>query len=244
MDNIPNRELRMERAPPLTEATAAHVARAIFSGHFKAGHHLAEVQLSGELGVSRAILREAFRTLAAEGLIEIRPNYGAYVISPSADDIEQMSIFRAMTEGLAARLLVSRKDKNSLSKLDSIVAELEASFRANDPIRFLDLHWLFHQAICEESGNKFLAQSWNSVSRIIRMYQQNALDHRRLLRNNQIFVHEFRHSTPNRVEQLLRGQIIKTAYETLGRPIAKSVRAYVKLFIDEKGKVQKLKNSR
>ena len=36
---------------------------------------------------------------------------------------------------------------------------------------FLDLHWRFHHLICEQSGNKFLAQSWNSVSRIIRVYQ-------------------------------------------------------------------------
>ena len=239
MQNIARPGLKLERAPSLTEAAATQLARAIFSGHFQPGHHLAEVQLSKELAVGRAILREAFRTLAAEGIIETRRNHGAYVIQPSADDIEQMSVFRAVIEGLAARLLVSRGDKTVFKQLGDLLAEMRTSYRARDQIGFLDLHWRFHQFICEQSGNKFLAQSWNSVSRIIRMYQGQALDHARLLRNNLVFVEEFRRSTPHRSEQLLRGQIIKTAYELLDRPIPKSVRAFVSLYIDEAGTVQK-----
>lgn len=239
MDQVTNLELRLERAPSLTEATVGQLAKAIFSGHFGPGHHLTEVQLSKDLGVSRAILREAFRTLAAEGLIELRRNHGARVIQPSDDDIEQMSVFRAMIEGLAARLLVARKNEASFKILEDIVEELKQSHRAGDSARFLDLHWLYHQAICEQSGNKFLVQSWNSVSRIIRAYQRNALNHSRLLRNNQVFLEQFRTTTPSRAEQLVRGQIIKTVYEILKRPIPKSVQSYVKLFIDSGGRVQK-----
>lgn len=235
--------LKLERAPSLTDAAAGQLGRAISLGHFRAGHHLAEVQLSSELGVSRAILREAFRMLAAEGLLEIRRNHGAYVVDPSPDEIEQMSIFRAVTEGMAARLLVAKGDEAAFGRLEDIVIELETSYRAKDAVVFLDLHWQFHQAICKESGNKFLLQSWNSVSRIIRMYQSNALNHRRLLQNNRVFIEVFRTSSPSTAEQLLRGQILKTAYEILGRPIAQSVRAYVKLFIDDNGEVKKFVSS-
>ena len=240
MQNFARPGLKLERAPSLTEAAATQLARAIYSGHFQPGHHLAEVQLSRELAVSRAILREAFRTLAAEGLIETRRNHGAYVIQPSADDIEQMSVFRAVIEGLAARLVVSRGDDTVLTRLNALLADMRVTHAARDSNGFLELHWRFHQFICEQSGNKFLAQSWNSVSRIIRMYQGQALDHARLLRNNLVFVNEFERSTPHRCEQLLRGQIIKTAYELLGRPIPKSVRAFVSLYIDEAGTVQKM----
>ena len=115
----------------------------------------------------------------------------------------------------------------------------EAQRKGGSP-GLLDLHWRFHHLICEQSGNKFLAQSWNSVSRIIRVYQARALDHARLLRNNLVLMSEFRRSTPDRCEQLLRGQIIKTAYDLLARPIPKSVKAFVSLYIDETGKVRSL----
>lgn len=234
----PRLDIRVERGLSLTESATAKLARAIFVGHFQPGHHLAEVQLAEELGVSRAMLREAFRTLAAEGLIEIRRNYGAYVIQPSPADIEQMSVFRAVNEGLAAHLLVAHRDEVAFKTLEDIIGRLETTLATGDLNGFLDLHWLYHQVIVEQAGNRFLLQSWNSVSRIIRMYQRNTLDHQRLLQNNRVLLKTFRTDTPARAEALLRGQIIKAAYELLGRPIPEEVRAYVTLYIDAAGEIR------
>lgn len=231
-------DIRVDRGRSLSESATALLARAIFLGHFEPGHHLGEAQLSEELGVSRAMVREAFRTLAAEGLIEIRRNHGAYVIQTSPDDIEQMSVFRAVNEGLAVQLLVARKDEVTFKMLEHVVEQLEACLRANDHAGFLDLHWRYHQIIVEQAGNRFLLQSWNSVSRIIRMYQRNALDHQRLLQNNRVFLETFRTATPARAEELVRGQIIKAAFELLGRPIPKEARSYVTLYIDAAGRVR------
>lgn len=229
---------RLTRAPSLAESATTMLARAIFLGHFQPGHHLAETQLAEELGLSRAMLRESFRTLAAEGLIEIRRNQGAYVIQTSADDIEQMSVFRAVNEGLAAHLLVARRDEVAFGMLSEVVAQLEFTLKAGDHTGFLDLHWRYHQIILEQAGNRFLLQSWNSVSRIIRMYQRNALDHNRLLQNNRVFLETFRSAEPVRAEHLVRGQIIKAAFELLGRPIPPEVRGYVTLYIDASGRIR------
>jgi len=230
---------RLTRAPSLAESATTLLARAIFIGHFQPGHHLTEVQLAEELGLSRAMLREAFRTLAAEGLIEIRRNQGAYVIQPSADDIEQMSVFRAVNEGLAAHLLTARQDQIAFRMLEDVVERLDASIKAGDHTGSLDLHWRYHQIILEQAGNRFLLQSWNSVSRIIRMYQRNALDHKRLLQNNRVFLQTFRNDTPARAEELVRGQILKAAFELLDRPIPPEVRGYVTLYIDAGGRIRK-----
>ena len=122
--------------------------------------------------------------------------------------------------------------------LAEVVAQLEAALKAGDHTGFLDLHWRYHQIILEQAGNRFLLQSWNSVSRIIRMYQRNALDHNRLLQNNRTFLATFRTDTPARAEQLVRGQIIKAAFELLGRPIPPEVRGYVTMYIDASGRVR------
>ena len=231
-------DIRVERGLSLSESATALIARAIYLGHFQPGDHLGEAQLSQVLGVSRTMVREAFRTLAAEGLIEVRRNFGASVIQPSAEDIEQMSVFRAINEGLAVHMLVARQDEVAFGKLDRIVHELQAPLEADDANGFLDLHWKYHQTIVEHGANRFLLQSWNSVSRIIRMYQRNTPDRSRLLRNNRVLLQTFRTATPERAEALVRGQIIKAAYELLDRPIPPGVRGYVTLYIDAAGRVR------
>lgn len=229
--------LRVDRGLSLSESATAQIARAIYQGHFQPGDHLGEVQLADELGVSRTNVREAFRTLAAEGLIEIRRNFGAYVTQPSPEDIEQMSVFRAVNEGLAVHMLVSRRDDIAFQRLEHIIAELQA-LGPEDENGFLDLHWRYHQTIVEHGANRFLLQSWNSVSRIIRMYQRKTPDRGRLLRNNKVLLETFRTATPDRAEELVRGQIIKAAYELLGRPIPPEIRGYVTLYIDAGGRVR------
>ncbi|AKT50997.1 GntR family transcriptional regulator [Arsenicicoccus sp. oral taxon 190] len=59
---------------------ALHALRAeIFEGHLRPGDHLDEVGLGRRLGVSRNTLREAFRVLAEERLVEHRPHRGVFV---------------------------------------------------------------------------------------------------------------------------------------------------------------------
>ena len=51
----------------------------ILNGKYKDHEELKEVAIGQELGVSRTPVREAFRQLELEGLIQIIPNRGAYV---------------------------------------------------------------------------------------------------------------------------------------------------------------------
>ncbi len=53
--------------------------KALISGEYKSGDELSLTEVSSRLGVSRTPVREAFQTLEAEGLIELRMNKGAIV---------------------------------------------------------------------------------------------------------------------------------------------------------------------
>lgn len=74
----------------------------VLSGTVPPGSWLREAALAGELGVSRTPVREALRTLAAEGLIEHVPNRGARVLSWTAQEVEETYRLRALLEGEAA----------------------------------------------------------------------------------------------------------------------------------------------
>ena len=75
----------------------------ILSGRYKDREELKEVAIGEELGVSRTPVREAFRQLELEGLIEIIPNKGAYVTGITVKDVHDIYAIRALLEGLAAR---------------------------------------------------------------------------------------------------------------------------------------------
>ena len=228
-------EFALERPPGLAKAVAARLSEAILSGHFDPGERLRETSIAEKLDVSRASLREALRTLAAEGLVEIRQSRGAHVINPSPEEIEQMSLFRALLEGAAARLVASRRDPGSLARLDAILQRHKAVvLPEQDYEAFLRAHWEFHHAICEESGNSYIVKAIQSASHAIRIYHRvKRPDAAQMFRNNAVYLDAMSTRSPSEAEAVLRSQIIRAAYEMLGREIPAAVRQYVTHYIDE-----------
>lgn len=79
-------------APSLAEEMAARLRTRITDGHMRPGERLSEGQLAGEMDISRNTLREAFRLLTREGLLQHQPNRGVFVTTPSMASI--MDIYR------------------------------------------------------------------------------------------------------------------------------------------------------
>ncbi|MFV8380582.1 GntR family transcriptional regulator [Corynebacterium hindlerae] len=77
---------------------AQRITDKILSGEFSPGGKILEIPLATELGVSRNTLREAFRLLARDGLIEQIPHRGVFVRSLSARDIVELFAYRRFIE--------------------------------------------------------------------------------------------------------------------------------------------------
>src|SRR5882672_2318617 len=77
MENL--QELAPILRRPLHEEATERLRDLIVQGRLVAGARLNERVLTGQLGVSRTPLREAFKVLATEGLVELLPNRGAIV---------------------------------------------------------------------------------------------------------------------------------------------------------------------
>ncbi|MGB3289347.1 MAG: GntR family transcriptional regulator [Burkholderiaceae bacterium] len=78
--------------------------KSIENGALAPGQRLIEADLTKDYGVSRGPLREAFRRLSAEGIIEFVPNRGAVVKKFSRKEISNIFRIRQVIEGLAAKL--------------------------------------------------------------------------------------------------------------------------------------------
>jgi DNA-binding GntR family transcriptional regulator len=71
----------MEKASRRTRAEAVYEAlqEAILSGRLEPGEHLRQQEVAEQWGVSQTPVREAFRRLESEGLVEHAPNRGVIV---------------------------------------------------------------------------------------------------------------------------------------------------------------------
>jgi GntR family transcriptional regulator of vanillate catabolism len=137
---------------------------ALLGGQYAGGTRLNEVDLADALEVSRTPIRAALSTLAAEGLLEYRPNSGYAVKSFAAKDIEGIYLVRANLEGLGARLVaqqgLSDIHRGLLHKVLMESEELQNVLQDwNDEVSCLwrDLNDRFHNTLIEASGNAHLA---------------------------------------------------------------------------------------
>ena len=234
-------DLNLDRTPALAAQVANRLSEAIVNGELAPGERLVEIELAAKLGVSRAPLREALRELSGTGLIVHRAHKGAFVANPSPEEVAEMSIFRGVLEGTAARIVAAERKPQVLSRLQALCQELETAAAHADKAQFVKLHWSFHRNICEQAGNRFLLQAWDGVSRLIRLYLNMALMSVQItstLRNDHAYLAALRTASPDHAEALLRSQIIGIAFEVLDKPLPQSVHEYVTLRIEDDGSVR------
>lgn len=119
---------------------------AIVRGHFKPGEKLDQEEIAELLNVSRIPVRQALRTLTAEGLVKMYPHRGAVVAELSLEELEEIYFLRGALEGIAARLAAPKMDEEHLAQLQAILEKMD---QLTDLDEWLDLNRDFHNTIYE-----------------------------------------------------------------------------------------------
>ena len=146
--------LRPLEAPrSLAEDAADRIREEILSGGFLQGEHLVEARIAEQLNVSRGPVREAFKLLRAEGLLEEEPRRGTFVVSLSPADVREIYGLRAAIEGRAARLLAANPSAPGVGELRDLLGRIEEAVRASDLAAVLRRDLEFHDGLCRLSGN-------------------------------------------------------------------------------------------
>jgi DNA-binding GntR family transcriptional regulator len=149
-----------------------YVREGILFARFAPGQRLVEVDLTAELGVSRGSLREAFRRLGVEGLIETVPNRGAIVRRLSLKETAELFQIRSALETLAARLAAQNvSDANVRRSFEEAVQPIWGDQPRIIALNYLDENKLFHQAVADASGNRQLAELVRRLQLPLILYQ-------------------------------------------------------------------------
>lgn len=192
----------------------------ILAGEFQGGVRLGEVELAGELGMSRTPVRQALLRLAAEGLVEIAANRGARVIVRSDRELEYVFELRARLEGLAARQAATRATPEQLDLLDELAYDIGQYTEVRDLPMVTKLNGRFHGTLIEIADSATLATSVSGLLHASVMARtQNAFDeaaHRRSVNHHIEIVAALRANDPDWAESVMRSHLLSARASLLG----------------------------
>ncbi len=143
---------------------AAKLRSQILSGELPPGRRLREVQLCAQLGVSRTPVREAFRTLAAEGLVELLPNRSVVVAELKAPDIEPLFRVFGTIEGLAGELACERVTEAQLAQMGRLLSRMVDLHQRGERAPYMEINQQIHRMVIDIAANPVLLSVWQSLA--------------------------------------------------------------------------------
>lgn len=147
----------------------------IVRGQYPPGSSLHPDLIERELGVSKTVVREALRVLAAKGLVDSRQKRGTFVRAreqwnlldgdllrwqgvgaPDTGFLDNLAEVRGIVEPAGARLAARRRDDADLTALTDALARMAAAGRDAQAVVEADL--AFHRALLAAAHNELLAR--------------------------------------------------------------------------------------
>jgi GntR family transcriptional repressor for pyruvate dehydrogenase complex len=147
-----------------------------------------ERELMEKLGVSRAVLREAFRVLESRGLVESRPGGGRFLrkisgfqmVSTSSLDLERDALLdvveaREIVEVKIVRLSVQRASDKEIEDLLAMDREFHGARKNLEEYRQKDRDLAFHLALAEMAHNFMLKEMINFMLTLTRDLREKSI---------------------------------------------------------------------
>ncbi|MGH8794485.1 MAG: FadR/GntR family transcriptional regulator [Stackebrandtia sp.] len=155
--------------------TVREVAGRILNGAYREGSTIDVAGLEAELEVSRTVMREALKVLAAKGLVDARQKRGTFVrprsdwnlldtdvirwqFAERTDDdfLDNLHEVRWIIEPAGARLAAQRRTEDDLGALESALEEM--TLARGDPAAAVEADLAFHRALLAATHNELVVR--------------------------------------------------------------------------------------
>jgi DNA-binding FadR family transcriptional regulator len=224
--------LTVARARTLTENVIEQLLSLIRAGQWQPGELLpSENQLTQQLGVSRACVREALQAVAQTGMIELRAGRRARVQAPSAralfdpagmagllqpDSLVHLWQVRMAIEVAAVRLAAELGTPDGLAQMEHALADQARAMEQGDPARYNEADLAFHQHLIQATGNPIFVELYATIRRGIQASQNvttRSLGMERGVRGHSAILETVRAKDPAGAETAMRSHLgVSTMY--------------------------------
>lgn len=176
----PRLDDRRRGARPMTALRGLHaqtvevLGSRIVGGEYAPGTALPPESLESEFGISKSVLREALRVLAAKGLVDSRQKRGTVVRprtswslldadvlrwqggQPDAQFFANLAEVRGIVEPAGARLAATRRDDHDLEALQTALHQMTEA--GTDAGAIVEADLAFHRALLDAAHNELLSR--------------------------------------------------------------------------------------
>lgn len=199
--------------------TAARIIREkILTGDLDPGTKLNQHRLAAELGMSRIPVRDALRSLAGEGLVDLRAHTTAVVAELSMEDLQELYELRIAIEPALGRLAIPHLTEQHCNEMAGILDDLEAT---PDTASWLALNNRFHETMYAAADRRrsldMVKLIRRQTGRYIAVYVE--LKNEVADAEHRMILHAARNGQGTRLEALLTAHI-SGSYEEMLRYLA------------------------
>ena len=159
----------------LADEVADILRTRILTGEYEMGEKLVENKIAKELKVSRTPVRDAFKQLTKERLIEYIPNKGCFAKGFSQKDMADIYAVRKAVEELAVQWAIENADDSSIEGLKEQLDLMNFYTEHGFYDKLLQAHEDFHNMIYQMTGSRFIVQVLSSYQDYVHLARKSTL---------------------------------------------------------------------
>ncbi len=211
---IGNMRKRTEKAAvtrkTLPEQIVDYIRDRIAGDVFKPGQKLTTQAMAEELNVSMTPVREAFKTLAALGLVDMIPNRGVVVARLDTARMTHMLTVYSRLDMLGGELAAENATRDDVEHLRKLVVKLLRSVEDNDQTTYFHTNQEFHSTLVRISRNPVLIEMHDNLNsrlystRFRGMREHNSEDWKKVALEHIAIVDAVENHDADRVAALLK----------------------------------------
>jgi DNA-binding GntR family transcriptional regulator len=190
----------------------------ILSGELEAGTKLNQHELATDLGMSRIPVRDALRSLAGEGLVDLRARATAVVAPLTMEDLQELYELRISLEPRLGRLAVPNLREGDYRDLTEVLETMETTTEAS---AWLTLNNRFHETLYRAAGRRRSLEMIRVIRRQTDRYTAVyiELNHIQADTEHRMILDAARNGQTTRIEALITAHI-SASYEQMLRYLA------------------------
>lgn len=193
------------------DTIVSDLTEAVHEHRVAPGTKLREDEICEIFGVSRTLVRQAFRALEFEGLLTLERNRGAFVSKPTVKEAREVFQARALLEPSTARAAAERTTPADIATLEQHIRDEHAALDRDEAGLALKLSGQFHLEIAriadQQTILQFLRQLMSRSSLVIALYwrRRNALCESHA---HHALVEALRQHDADTAEELMKGHLL------------------------------------
>jgi DNA-binding GntR family transcriptional regulator len=146
------------------------IKNAIMNRQLAPGNQLFESAIAEKVNASRTPIRSAIMKLESEGLVNVIPNKGAFIVQPTIEEMVQAFEMRKTLEEMSIHKGFSHLGADEVEQLKQLLKEMRNAYNERKIVPYQEKNNAFHLVLAKVSGNSYLIEFMEKILRRITIY--------------------------------------------------------------------------